>query len=136
MILNKTYLTITILLFITEIGIAMFLKSGFIRHTFGDYLVVILIYCFFKSFIKINSFKLAILVLVFAFTIELLQLVNLLKLLNLQNNQLAKLVLGSTFHVSDLVAYTLGIITVLIIETRFFRFLKHKSSEDEILAKK
>ncbi|WP_418604259.1 DUF2809 domain-containing protein [Hwangdonia sp.] len=114
--LNKTYLTITILLFITEILIAIFLKSGFIRHTFGDYLVVILIYCFFKSLIKINSFKLAILILVFAFTIELLQLANLLKLLNLQNNQLAKLVLGSTFHVSDLVAYTLGIISVLIVE--------------------
>ncbi|WOD42892.1 DUF2809 domain-containing protein [Hwangdonia lutea] len=120
MTLNKTYLTLTILLFITEVLIAIFLKSGFIRHTFGDYLVVILIFCFFKSFINIKSFKLALLVLAFAFIIEFLQLANLLKLLNLQNNYLAKLVLGSTFHVSDLVAYTLGIITVLIIETRMW----------------
>lgn len=116
MTLNKTYLAITTLLFITEILIAVFLKSGVFRHTFGDYLVVILIYCFFKSFLKINSFKLAIMVLVFAFSIEYLQLANLLKLLNLQNNQLAKLVLGSTFHVSDLAAYTLGIISALIVE--------------------
>lgn len=128
---NKTYISITILLFITEILIAVFLKSGFIRHTFGDYLVVILIYCFFKSFIKIDSFKLAILVLAFAFFIEFLQLSNILEILNLQNNHLAKLVFGTTFHVSDLLAYTLGIITVLIIETRPVRLDTETSSAQE-----
>ena len=122
--LNKTYLTITILLFIIEVLIAVFLKSGFIRHTFGDYLATILLYCFIKSFIKIDSFKLAIFVLAFAFSVEFLQLTNILEVLNLQNNHLAKLVFGTTFHVSDLVAYTLGIITVLIIETRPVRFSK------------
>jgi len=122
--LNKTYLTITILLFIIEVLIAVFLKSGFIRHTFGDYLATILLYCLIKSFIKIASCKLAILVLVIAFTIEFLQLTTILETLHLQNNHLAKLVLGTTFHVSDLVAYTLGIITVLIIETRPVRFSK------------
>lgn len=114
--LNKIYLIITILLFITEVLIAMFLKDGFIRHTFGDYLVVILIYCCCKSFFKIDAFKLAIGVLIFAFTIEFLQLTNLLEMLNLQDNHLAKLILGSTFHFSDLVAYTLGVITIIIIE--------------------
>ncbi len=114
--LNKTYLAITILLLITEVLIAVYLKYGFIRHTFGDYLVVILIYSFFKSFININAFKLAISVLVFSFSIELLQLIHILDILNLQNNHLAKLILGSTFQISDLVAYTLGIISVLIIE--------------------
>lgn len=58
--LNKTYLAITIFLFITEVLIATYLKSGFIRHTFGDYLVVILIYTFVKSFVNINPFKLAL----------------------------------------------------------------------------
>lgn len=114
--LNKTYLIITTLLFITEVLIAMFLKDGFIRHTFGDYLVVILIYCCCKSFFKIDTFKLAIGVLIFAFAIEFLQLANLLEILNLQDNHLAKLILGSTFHVSDLLAYTLGIITIIIVE--------------------
>ncbi len=113
---NKTYLIITALLFITEVLIATFFKYGFIRYTFGDYLVVILLYCFFKSFIEVNPFKLAISVLAFAFSIEFLQLINILETLNLQDNHLAKLILGSTFHTSDLVAYTLGIITVLIVE--------------------
>ncbi len=114
--LNKTYLIITILLFAIEVLIAAFLTHGFIRHTFGDFLVVILIYYFFKSFFKINSITLAISILIFAFIIEFLQLVNILEILNLQNNHLIKIILGSSFQVSDLVAYTLGIITVLLIE--------------------
>lgn len=119
--LNKTYLTVTITLLIVEVLIALFLKSGFIRHTFGDYLVVILMYCFFKSFIKGKPFYVAIVILAFSFAIEFLQLVNILKPLNLQNNHLAKLILGSTFQFSDLVAYTLGIVTVLIIELKLIR---------------
>ncbi|WP_188465791.1 ribosomal maturation YjgA family protein [Bizionia arctica] len=113
---NKTYFLLFITLLITEVLIAKFLTTGFIRHTFGDYLVVILLYTFFKSFLLIKPFKVAISVLLFAFLIEFLQLCNLLKWLGLQNNTLAKLILGSTFHISDLVAYTLGIITILIIE--------------------
>lgn len=113
---NKTYLIITILLFAIEVLIVMFLKTGFIRHTVGDFLVVILIYCFFKSLFEINTITLAISVLLFSFLIEFLQLANILKLLNLENNHLAKLILGSTFHISDLIAYTLGILKVIIIE--------------------
>jgi hypothetical protein len=112
---------ITISLLIIEGLIAMYLKSGFIRHTFGDFLVVILMYCFFKSFIPDNHFKIALSVLAFAFIIEFLQLVNILSMLNLQNNHLIKLILGSTFQISDLVAYTLGIITVLIAEFKLYK---------------
>ena len=119
--LNKTYILITIALLIIETLIAMYLKSGFIRHTFGDFLVVILMYCFFKSFIPDNHFKIALSVLAFAFIIEFLQLVNILSMLNLQNNHLIKIVLGSTFQISDLVAYILGIITVLIAEFKLYK---------------
>ncbi|MEN3322640.1 DUF2809 domain-containing protein [Mariniflexile soesokkakense] len=113
---NKTYIILTLLLFTTEAFIAIFLKTGFIRHTFGDYLIVILMYCFFKSFIKGNHFYIAMSVLAFSFVVEFFQLVNILKPLNLQNSHIAKLILGSTFQISDLMAYTLGIVTVLIVE--------------------
>ncbi|MFL0352216.1 DUF2809 domain-containing protein [Xanthomarina sp. GH4-25] len=69
-----------------------------------------------KSFLSIKPLIAAISVLIISFSIEFLQMGNLLYHLNLQNNTIAKLVLGSTFQTSDLVAYTLGIITVLIIE--------------------
>ena len=115
-LLNKHYLKLTILLFIAEVLIAVYLKTGFIRYTVGDFLSVILLYYFFKSFLNIKPFKLAISVLIFAFFIEYLQLINILKWLNLENYELLKIILGSTFQISDLVAYTFGIITVLIIE--------------------
>ncbi|MEW4922941.1 DUF2809 domain-containing protein [Algibacter sp. 2305UL17-15] len=115
---NITYSGLTTLLLSVEILIAVFLKTGFIRHTFGDFLCVILLYCFFKIFIEGNHFKIASSVLAIAFAIEFLQLTNYLELFNLHHNYLVKLILGSTFHISDLVAYTLGIITVLIIENR------------------
>ncbi|SFD17478.1 DUF2809 domain-containing protein [Algibacter pectinivorans] len=119
--LNKTYLLLTILLFTIETLIAIYLKTGFIRHTFGDFLCVILLYCFFKTFIKGHHFKIAVIVLAIAFTVEFLQLTNFLELFNLHNNQLAKLILGSTFQISDLVAYSLGIISVIILEYKVYK---------------
>ena len=53
-----------------------------------------------------------------AFIVEFLQLTPFLQWINLQDNKAAKIVFGSTFHVSDLVAYTLGVITTLIIEKK------------------
>ena len=113
---NKTYALLFVAFITIEILIATFLTQGFIRYTFGNYLVVILLYCFFNSFIKTSTIKTALVVLLFAYAIEFFQFIYLLHMLNLNNNHLAKLILGSTFHVSDLIAYTLGIITVLIVE--------------------
>lgn len=110
------YFITFLILFIIEVLIAIFLKDGFIRHTFGDFLIVIMLYCFFKTFIKNNSYLIALAVLIIAFIVEFLQLFNLLQFLNLQNNSIAKIVLGTTFQISDLIAYTLGIITILLFE--------------------
>ncbi|TVZ58993.1 uncharacterized protein DUF2809 [Flavobacteriaceae bacterium MAR_2010_105] len=113
---NKTYFLAFVILFVLEALIATFLKDGFIRHTFGDYLVVILMYCFFRSFIAGKPIYIAATVLAIAFIIEFLQFFHVLNSFGLENNGLAKLVLGNTFHWSDLLAYTLGIISVLIVE--------------------
>lgn len=113
---NTYYFVVFIVLFAIEALIAIYLKEGFIRHNFGDYLVVILLYCFFKSFIKGKSFQIALAVLIFSYTIEFLQLTSFLEVLNLQENRIAKIVLGSTFSIGDLIAYTFGIITILIFE--------------------
>jgi len=60
----------------------------------------------------------ALIVLVLSFTVEFLQLTTFLEMLNLQDNMYAKLVLGNTFRFSDLIAYTLGVITVIGIESK------------------
>ncbi len=118
---NITYLKLTIIFLAIEVLIAVYLKTGFIRHTFGDFLCVMLLYCFLKTFVEGHHFKIAISVLLIAFIIEFLQLTNYLELFNLQNNHLAKIILGSTFEFSDLLAYTLGIITVIIFEYKIHK---------------
>lgn len=107
------------MLLIIEVVIALLLSEGFIRSTFGDFLVVMLIYCFIKSFTNINPLPAAIGVLIFAFTVEFLQLLNLTEMLKLQNNSIAQVVLGTTFQITDLFAYFFGTITILIIEYKF-----------------
>jgi len=118
---NKHYFLAFILLFLIETAIAYYLKSGFIRHTFGDFLVVILLYCFFKSFIKGNSLTLALITLGIAYTVELLQLTNFLEILGLKGKVWANLVFGNSFSIQDLVAYTLGVFLILGIDLLSFK---------------
>lgn len=113
---NKTYFIIFVAILIIEIAIASILSEGFIRATFGDFLIVMLLYYFLKSFWNTKPIIVAITVLAISFFIEILQLFKLLKFLHLENNQIAKLILGNTFHIADLISYTLGIAVVLIIE--------------------
>ncbi|WP_306420447.1 DUF2809 domain-containing protein [uncultured Winogradskyella sp.] len=116
--LNKTYLILAIILFLIEVCIAIFLKTGFIRHTFGDYLVVFLLYCGLRGLTSLGIWRTAITVLIISFLIEFLQLTSILEVFNLENSRLAKLVFGTTFQFTDLVAYTLGVVTILFIETK------------------
>jgi hypothetical protein len=104
-----------------EVSIAYFLKDGFIRHSFGDFLVVILIYCLLKSFLNLKPVIVGILVLCIAFCIEYSQYFNLLERLDLQDNEIANLVLGNTYHILDLFAYIIGITIVLFVESRFYK---------------
>jgi len=113
---NKAYFFLFLTLFVIEAYIAYFFKTGFIRHSFGDYIVVIMLYCLLKSFINTKPLYLALIVLFVSFCIEFLQLFNLLEKLKITENEVAKIVLGNTFHINDLIAYTIGITTVLIIE--------------------
>ncbi len=105
---NIKYFTAFVILFVVEVLIAIFLKGGFIRHTFGDFLIVVMLYALIKAFTSIDNIKIALSVLVFAYTIEFLQLANLLDFLNMKGNRLATLILGSHFSIGDLMAYTLG----------------------------
>lgn len=113
---NKRYFLITILLFLIEVLIAAYVNDAIIRPYVGDYLVVVLLYCFVKSFFNLPIVPLAIGVLLFAYTIETLQYFNLVDNLGLSHSKLAVIVIGSSFEWIDLIAYTLGIATVIAIE--------------------
>jgi len=113
---NKNYFGLAILIFTIEVLIALFVRDNFVRPYLGDVLVVILIYCFVKSFLRMPVFTLAILVLVFSFTIEFLQYLNIVEKLGLQKSAIARTVIGTSFVWIDLVAYMAGIAIILVIE--------------------
>ena len=119
LVFNKNYLIFTILLFLTEVLIAIYIKTGFIRHTLGDVLATILVFTFFRSFLKVNPIKLGINVLIFAFSLEFLQYINALDHLNIKN-KIVRTVLGTTFQATDLLAYTFGIIIIVITDIKLF----------------
>jgi len=121
---NKKYFYFTIILFLIELCIAVFVNENFIRPFIGDVLVVILLYCLAKSFWKIPSSILALLVFVFACIIEILQYFNFVNILGLQNYKILAIALGNTFDWKDIIAYAIGAITVVLLENKTNRTTK------------
>ncbi len=114
--MKKIYRILSILLLLVEIVLVF--TSGFIRHTFGDFLVVMLLYCSIKSFVNISNKTTAILVLAIAYTIEFIQLTNISQTELFNTFPILKLVIGTTFQWTDLIAYTLGVLCTLYIEKK------------------
>lgn len=117
MTFNRTYFILTIFLFIAEVLIALFVHDGFFRPYFGDVLVVILIYCFIKSFFDFAVWKIALFVALFSICIETLQYFNFISKIGLEDSNLAKAVLGHSFSWWDILCYLIGILVVVCWET-------------------
>lgn len=107
--INKKYIYLTLLLFIIELVIATYIRDQFIRPFVGDALVVMLIFSFVRIFYQGKAIKLGFAVLLFAFTIEILQYVELIKILGIEHNKIATIILGATFDWFDLLAYVIGV---------------------------
>ncbi|MEM8614667.1 MAG: DUF2809 domain-containing protein [Cyanobacteria bacterium P01_H01_bin.105] len=114
----------------TEIYIGVFVKDGFIRPYMGDFLVVILIYTFIRTFFKYSIGTTAIGVLLFSFLVEILQHFNIVDRIGLGSSQLARTVIGTSFSWEDFIAYSLGIITVLGAEFFIGSSLKKSSTNN------
>ncbi len=112
------YFLLFLLIFVTEVCIALFIHDDFIRPYLGDVLVVILIYCFLKSFVDLSVRTACVLVLAFAFLVEFLQYCNTVERLGLQHNKIARTVIGTSFSWIDILTYIIGIAIVWISENK------------------
>lgn len=115
-VFKPKYFLWAIVIFLVEVIIALFVHDKFVRPYMGDVLVVVLVYCFVKSFFNISVLPAAIGVLLFSFMVEGLQYFHLVEKLGLQNNKVARIVIGTSFSVEDLLAYLTGIVFVIIVE--------------------
>ena len=113
-VFSLRYFLLALLFFIIEVLIALYVKDNFVRPYVGDYLVVMLIYCAVRTFIKANPAKVAVGVLLFAYLIETLQYFRIVDRLGLAGNTLANTVIGYGFEWAAMLAYTLGVLTILL----------------------
>lgn len=112
---NKSYFGFTILIFMVEVFIALFVHDSFVRPYLGDVLVVILIYCFLKSFLRLPVLPVVIFVLLFAVGIEFLQFFSIVDKLDIRN-KIARTVIGNSFSWIDLLTYIIGLVIVILVE--------------------
>jgi len=125
---NKKYFIVSFIFLLVLVYIALFINDQFIRPFLGDVLVVGWLYLFLKSFIKIQSNKLANAVLIFACVLEVAQFYNLVAVLGLGHIKIARIIIGSTFDWLDILAYTIGWIFILLIERYRLKLYRNKNN--------
>ncbi len=116
---RKPYALLTIFLFVTEVLIARYMHDGFVRPYLGDFLVVMLLYCFVRTFLTVTVSAACIGVLLFSYAIEVSQYFHLSSLPLFRGSKIARVVLGNSFEWQDLGLYTAGIIVILFLEYFF-----------------
>lgn len=115
---DRKFFFLALALFIIEVLIALYVRDAFVRPYVGDYLVVMLMYCAVRTFFKVPVVKTAIGVLLFSYLIEVLQYFRIVDRLGLQDNTVARTVIGYGFEWMDMLAYTLGVLTIIILERK------------------
>ena len=111
------YFIIFMLLFATEILIALFVHDNFIRPFVGDMIVVMLVCAFLRILIPEKVKLMPVFATAFAVMIEVLQYFDFVKLLGLENNAILSTALGRTFDIKDIVCYIVGGLIFFIAET-------------------
>ncbi|MBK8808785.1 MAG: DUF2809 domain-containing protein [Bacteroidales bacterium] len=113
---HRIYFLLALVIFIVEVCIALFVHDNFIRPYIGDMLVVMLIYFSVRACFTIPVIPLAISVLLFAYSVEILQYFKVVKLLGLQNYKLANVLIGTSFCWEDMIVYTIGILIIVLLD--------------------
>lgn len=116
--LNFKYLSYFTILFLIVTAIAIWVKDSFIRPFFGDFLALITLYCLIRGFVNTSYLRAILTSLVVSYLIEGLQYIDFLSIVNLKENKILRIVLGTSFSWGDMVAYTFGAVLVYLVENK------------------
>ena len=112
------YLAASIIVFLIELIIALYVHDHIIRPYIGDMLVVVPVYCFVRVFLHGVIKRLPLYVFLFAACVEVLQFFRLVEILGLEGNAAARIILGSVFDWKDIACYGAGCLLIQIFEIR------------------
>ena len=110
------YLIIFILLMIVETLIALYVHDDFIRPYIGDIIVVIVLYSFVRIFIPEKCRLLPLYIFIFSVAVEVMQYLKIINILGLQNNNFARVIIGSVFDLKDIACYAIGCLILALYE--------------------
>lgn len=116
--MSKRYLGLFLAILAIEVFIALVVRDRVVRPFVGDVLVVILIYCFVRTFVSSPVLPTIAGVFAFACAIELSQAFDLAKRLHVDHLPALRVALGTHFDLLDFVAYALGSVFVWLFERR------------------
>lgn len=95
-----------------------------IRGFMGDVIVTILIYSIVKIFITVKPLMLGVIVLLFSYMVEGLQYIHIVDKIGLGDNKIARIIIGTTFSTSDLIAYLIGVVIILWVDMKIIEAKK------------
>ena len=124
---RSKYGLLALAFFIIEVLIALYVHDAFVRPFVGDYLVVFLMYCAVFTFWDTHFLNASVTVLMFSYLIETLQYLHFVRYMGWEKHRLIAVVLGTDFSWYDMIAYTLGFLTILIVEYRRLGFSQKQS---------
>ncbi|MBB3910363.1 ribosomal maturation YjgA family protein [Sphingomonas desiccabilis] len=110
------YAAAALLVFLTEVAIAVWLRDPLIRPYFGDSLAVVLVYLALRATTTLSAGGATVAALTIAFAVELSQGFRLVDALGLRADPIASAILGTAFDPRDFLAYGLGSAMMLAAE--------------------
>ena len=110
------YAAAALLVFLTEVAIAIWLRDPLIRPYFGDSLAVVLVYLALRAATQLSVPRATIVALTTAFAVEVSQWFHLVDALGLSGDPIASAMLGTGFDPRDFLAYGLGAAMVPVAE--------------------
>ena len=115
------YLSLSIILFLIELFIALFVHDRFIRPYFGDVLVVILVYSAVRVIFPEKPKLLPIYVFIFAVLVEVSQHLDLVELLG--GGVILSTIIGTSFSWLGIFCYFFGTLLIYPIDLLFRKTL-------------
>lgn len=114
--ISLRYLGAFLVLLAIEVAIALFVTGGVVRGYLGDVLVVVLIYCLVRTFVRNDARLLPLWIFLFAVAVELAQYADLAGRLGIDQRSATGVIVGSVFDLADIACYFAGCAGIAVFE--------------------